>query len=67
MFPMLKEQVSSLRKEEAILKGFLASLATAEENKEDQKGGIELSHDGDYLGGAMEVCVYPFLEIRVVS
>ncbi len=57
MFPTLKEQVSSLRKEEAILKGFLASLATVEENKEDQKGGGELLDDADDLDGAMKVCV----------
>ncbi len=55
MFHTLKVQVSSLRREEAILKGILASLAAEEENQEAKKGGSELSDDGDDLGGAMEV------------
>ncbi len=54
---MLREQVSCLRREEAILKDFLASLAMVQENKEDQEVGGNLAYDGDNLRGAMEVCV----------
>ncbi len=66
---MLREQVSCLRREEAILKDFLASLATVQENKEDQEGGGNLAYDSDNLVGAREVCVCvcPVLETRVAS
>ncbi len=57
MPPMLIEQVSNLRKEEAILKEFLASLAMVQESKEDQEGGCDLVADGDDIGHVMEVCV----------